>query len=308
MDAERRRREEFLRAQQDYRENAFKIINTMLDWCNKTPGSKHLVDEILHSIFFLGKINKVPFSPEEIIPDKQMLSSLKEKYPRPFHFYLYQLPRRSPFSCVMDMIVMQKKPENENQIMQILRDFISTLKPTFLVSSTICVSQKSNNSGRHYGASMSTTGPNAGRIGIAASCLSAWDDYVAGAVMTYYPEKSKKPYFDGTIKIPKYVRCQAFNLRNGNEIKPCRSCGNLFGLSTDDTKEWPYGNCAEPESLSNLLRNESEVKKQARPTSDSWNPDNIKKARKDVLQVLTTVLRMIQFNTWDGHFYDPQAQ
>lgn len=60
--------------------------------------------QILHSIFFLGKINKIPFSPEEIISDGDILKALKKKIPRPFQFYLTQLPRRSPFSCVLDMV------------------------------------------------------------------------------------------------------------------------------------------------------------------------------------------------------------
>ncbi|XP_023116735.3 uncharacterized protein LOC111562448 [Amphiprion ocellaris] len=306
--AEIRRREEFLKRQQDFKENAFKIIHTMLDWCNITPRSKHLVDEILHSIFFLGKINQVPFSPEEIIPDEQMLSGLREKYPRPFEFYLTQLPRRSPFSCVMDMIVMQKQPENENQIMQSLRDFITALKPDFLVSSTICVSQKSNNSVRHYGVSMSTSGRDARSIVIGASCLSAWDEYVAGAVMTYYVKNPNKKYFDFTIKIPDDVRCEAFSLKDGGKMKPCRSCGNMFGLNTDVAREWPYGNCAEVESLSNLLKNEIEVKEQSQPKSDTWTPQNIKRARENVLKKLKDILHNISFNTWDGHFYVPQAE
>uniref|UniRef100_A0A3B5A4E0 Uncharacterized protein n=1 Tax=Stegastes partitus TaxID=144197 RepID=A0A3B5A4E0_9TELE len=78
---------------------------------------------------------------------------------------------------------------------------------------------------------MSTSGANAGKIVIAASSCSTWDDYVAGAVMTYYPVMSKKEYFDGTIKIPDYVRCQAFNLKSGGKMNPCKSCGNLFGLT-----------------------------------------------------------------------------
>ncbi|MEQ2250223.1 hypothetical protein ILYODFUR_037698, partial [Ilyodon furcidens] len=110
--------------QQDFRTNAFKIIEKMVYWCSETVGSKHLVDEILHSIFFLGKINIVPFSPEEIISDEDILSQLKEKYSRPFECYETQLPRRSPFSCVLDMVVLQTGPESENQIKQTLRDLV----------------------------------------------------------------------------------------------------------------------------------------------------------------------------------------
>ncbi|XP_017276508.1 uncharacterized protein LOC108238739 [Kryptolebias marmoratus] len=307
MDEETKRREEFLRSQEGFRTNAWEIINKMLDWCNTTVGSKHLVDEILHSIFFLGRINKVPYSPEDIISDQEVFKALKKKYSRPFEYFLTQLPRRSPFSCVLDMIVLQKKPENENQIKQSLTDLLKTLEPDFLVSSTICVS-KSNKSVKQYGVSMSTTGPNAGRVVIAASCLSGyWDEYVAGAVMTYYPEK-KKDYFDGTIKVPAGVSCRAYNIKGGGEMKPCTSCGNLFGLHPNSDKEWPYGNCAEAESLSNLLKNDLEVKNQAKPRSDSCTPENREKARRSVLQELRNTLKTIQFNTWKGEYYKPQMQ
>ncbi|XP_056255846.1 uncharacterized protein LOC130184088 [Seriola aureovittata] len=288
----------------------------MLDWCNTTPGSKPLVDEMLHSIFFLGKINKVPYDPESIIADKEMLEDLQEKYPRPFKFFLTQLPKRSPFSCVMDMIVKQKGEKNDNQIKESLKDLLKDLEEGFLVSSTICVSQKSQNveSVRYYGVSMSTTGPNAGNIVIAASCLSAWEDYVADAVITYYPEKGKKDkikkeYFDGTIEVPGEVICKAFNLSKGDEIPPCRSCGNLFGLATNVKKEWVYGHCAEVESLSNMLKNEAEVRRDTKQESATCTPQNRKTAKDSVLVKLNSVLSTIQFKTWeDQQFYDPLVE
>ncbi|MEQ2218843.1 hypothetical protein XENOCAPTIV_008861 [Xenoophorus captivus] len=217
----------------------------MVDWCNKTVGSQHLVDEV----------------------------------------------------------VLQTSPENENQIKQTLRDLVISLKPEFLVSSTICVS-KSNKSSKQYGVSMSTTGPNAGRIVIAASCLSSyWDEYVADAVMTYYPEKTKKNYFDGTIKVPEDVTCRAYRINCGSEMEPCKSCGNLFGLHTTCQKEWPYGHCAEVESLSNLFEKEKDVKEQSKPTSDTYTPENREKVRNYTLQELCKILKMIKFNTWSGHKY-----
>ncbi|XP_040909819.1 uncharacterized protein LOC121192283 [Toxotes jaculatrix] len=308
MDPERERKEEFLRTQEALRRNAFKIISTMLDWCNKTPGSKHLVDEMLHCIFFLGKVNNAPYTPESIIGDQEMLRNLKEKYPRPFQCYLTQLPKRSPFSCVMDMTVLQKGQENEDQIRKSLGDLINSLEEKFLVSSTICVSQKSSNSVRYYGVSMSTDGPNPGRIVIAASCLSTWDDYVAGAVMTYYPKKIKKEYFDGTIKLPQNSRCQAFSLSKGGQMPPCRSCGNLFGLHTDEKREWDYGNCAEAESVSNLLKHEEEVKNKSKPMSPTCTPENRQRAKEDVLTTLRSVLSTVRFKTWDNTFYNPVTQ
>lgn len=208
-------------------------------------------------------------------------------------------------NCNLFQIVLQKKPEDENQIKQCLKDLVDSLDNSFLVSSTICVSE-SNTSPKYYGVSMSTTGPNAGKIVIAASCLSYWDDYVAGAVMTYYPKKQKKPYFDGTIELPACVTCKAYGIRNGQTMDPCRSCGNLFGLQTNCQKEWPYGNCAEDESLSNLLKKERDVREKV--ISQPYQQRDRDEAKDDVLKDLKTVLKTIQFKTWDGEFYRAQPQ
>ncbi|KAG7245180.1 hypothetical protein INR49_023746 [Caranx melampygus] len=86
------REEQYLKDQDDLRDNAFDIIMKMLDLCNQTPGSKDLVDEILHCIFFLGRVNNIPYTPEKS-----------------------SLPKRSPFSCVMDMVVKQKGQVNETK-------------------------------------------------------------------------------------------------------------------------------------------------------------------------------------------------
>ncbi|XP_035850090.1 uncharacterized protein LOC118493640 isoform X2 [Sander lucioperca] len=75
-----------------------------------------LVDEILHSIFFLGKINDPQYPPETIVTDAEMLDGLKSTCPRPFAHYSSQLPKRSPFSCVLDMIVLLTGQENEEEI------------------------------------------------------------------------------------------------------------------------------------------------------------------------------------------------
>lgn len=153
---------------------------------------------------------------------------------------------------------------------------------------------------------MTTSGRNAGQIVTAASCFSTWDDYVAGAVMTYYPKKVKKLYFDGTIKLPAYVKCRAFSLSTGMEMPPCRSCGDLFGLNTDLVKKWAYGNCSEAESVSNLFKKEAGVKVQAQPTSEMYTDENRLRVENSVWTHLTNVLRMLKF-TWDNNFYTPQT-
>ncbi|XP_039976985.1 uncharacterized protein LOC120786000 [Xiphias gladius] len=313
MAAEQKRREEFQDSKDIFKKNSLLIIHKMLELNTQTQeNTTVLVDEILHSIFFLGGINNPPYSPEVIVRDEEMLNALKNCYPKPFGLYSSQVPKRSPLSCVLDMIVHLLGQERENEIIGTLQDFIRQLsrgrRAKHLISFTICVSQNTENpnSLRYYGVSMSTSGAVPGKVMVAASCCSAWDSHVADAVMSYYPDKVKKSYFDGTIKLPLNVRCQAFNLSKGDAMPPCRSCGNLFGLHTTETKEWPYGNCAEAESLSKLLENEREVKNLAGPTSPTCTPEKRQRAKEIVLKHLEYLLCQVKFS-WDHSFYTPRS-
>lgn len=160
------------------------------------------------------------------------------------------------------------------------------------------------NSIRYYGMSMSTSGSLPGRIVVAAACLDNWDEYVAGAVMTYYPTMEKKSYFDGTIRLPGHIRCQAFNLSQLRKMPPCKSCANLFGFTESGTKPWPYGICAEEESISNLLKNEKEVKEQTQHLSPSYTDVNRERAKESMEKNLNNFLKTIKFS-WDRTFYTP---
>ncbi|XP_037651997.1 uncharacterized protein LOC119503979 [Sebastes umbrosus] len=264
-----------------------------------------LLDEILHSIFFFGKLDDPEFSPESLVnDDKELREMLKDHYPRPFDLYSSQVPKRSPFSCVLDMIVhLHGQKNDEKEIIKTLQDFIKKLEKdgsNGLVPSTICVSQSNiPESVKYYGVSMSSLGLKPGRIMVAASCLSSWDSKVADAVMTYKQNKKKNLDFDGTVKLQPYVRCQAFSIRDGTEKPPCKSCGNLFGLETNEKKEWAYGNCAEAESLSNLLKNDEQVREQVQPTSETCTDVNREKVKESVLKELKSFLGVI--------FYDPRV-
>ncbi|XP_029976606.1 uncharacterized protein LOC115409523 [Salarias fasciatus] len=278
----------------------------MLEWC-RTRETKLLMDEMFHSIFFLAKINIPPFSPEEIIPDKEMLQALLESYPKPVK-HLSQLPRRSPFSCVLDMVVLVTGQQNEDQIKNQLQQFVQQLggdtSKAFL-STTMCVSQiKGKDSVRHYGVSMSTSGPVAGRIMVATSCLQTWHKDVAGAVLSYDQRSKEMPlrsYFNGTIRLPQNIRCEAYNIRDKKPKPPCKSCGNLFGFTNSEGKQWPYGNCAEVESLSKLLTTEA-----VQVQFQKDNPGDREKAVEEVRTELKNLLSMIH-HKWDGKFYVPQS-
>ncbi|XP_054911872.1 uncharacterized protein LOC129376307 [Poeciliopsis prolifica] len=293
-----------------FQTNAFRLIYKMLEMASRTQeDTSELVDEILHSIFFLGEITQPEFSPRELFLDNDiMFDYLREAYPEPFRLYSSRLPRRSPFSCVLDMVVHLKGQEHEDDIRETLKELITELKrgnnQNMLISTTICISAgNSRDSVKHYGVSMSTTGRPAGRILVAASCLNFWEKHVADAVMSYYPIKSRKAYFDVTIKLPADVRCEAFNLGSRKAINPCLSCKNMFGLDTTDEQEWPYGNCAEVESLSNLLR-EEEVRERVQRFGN-WTVENKEKVKRAVINHLRNELKKLSF-AWDNQFYTAQ--
>lgn len=72
--------------------------------------------------------------------------------------------------------------------------------------SSICVSQKDTanlSAVRYFGVSMPTYSRNPKLFFVAASHLSIWDCYLTDEVMTYYPKKSTKQYFE----IRSDVRC-----------------------------------------------------------------------------------------------------
>ncbi|MED6265374.1 hypothetical protein CHARACLAT_024823, partial [Characodon lateralis] len=110
--------EDFLKDSDVFRRNAFLLITKMMEMTTRTPeDSSELVDEILHSIFFLGEINRPAFSPRQLFSDDEaLLGNLEAAYPEPFRHYSSQLPRRSPFSCLLDMVVYLEGQEKEDVI------------------------------------------------------------------------------------------------------------------------------------------------------------------------------------------------
>ncbi|KAM4550685.1 uncharacterized protein V3H82_019772 [Fundulus diaphanus] len=311
MAANQNKGEELLKSE-IFKRNAFRLICKMSEMTMETrEDTSELVDEILHSIFFLGRINKPAFSPRELLDNNdEILEYFKEVHPEPFRWCSSRLPRRSPFSCVLDMVVSLKGQENEDGIRMTLQEIVHELMENapkrLLFSTTLCVSRvhKDKDWVRHYGVSMSTTGRPAGQILVAASCLSFWNEYVADAVMSYYPQKRRKEYFNGTIQLPSGASCEAFNIRGGEKIHPCLSCKNLFGLDTIATRSWAYGNCAEVESLSNLLR-EEEARERVRRTGN-WNEENRERVKREVFRHLTGLLKNEDGIAWDKNYYTPQ--
>ncbi|XP_023815810.1 uncharacterized protein LOC111948207 [Oryzias latipes] len=306
-DEEEEKQIEYLSDGEVFRRNAFILITTMVDLNNLTrQDTSMLVDEILHCLFFLGLINSPPFSPRNLLgDDDDTLEYLENEYPEPFRLYSTQLPRRSPFSCLLDMVVRLYGQEKEDLIKDRLQTVVLQMKERtssqILFSSTICVSQMCD-SCRYYGVSMSTRGRPAGEILVAASCFGYWHRLASDAVMTYYPDKQKKLYFSRNIQLPSNVKCEAFNISEGRPMDPCRSCSDLFGLNTTERKRWAHGGCAEVESLSNLFKEESQVMEQLRP-EENVPEENRRRAKMRVFNYLKQELKKFDKFKWDGKIY-----
>ncbi|XP_039663542.1 uncharacterized protein LOC120563444 [Perca fluviatilis] len=380
------RREEYLKAEA-FRYNAFMIIKKMASMSKvldqrqpRDPTPKELMVELLHSIFVLGKINTPPVTPKDILSeDADLMKECKSLLPLTFDLYSSEkprsipVPRRGPFSCVLDMVVHDNKKsvkpqtglEQEKNIMKDLQDLIKNLEPKEkkktkenedkkknknqnnnkillktkplkktkpLVSTAICVSQSKKDSGsgseRFYGVSVSIGNPKhyIREVLIGASCHKFWHEYVADAVMTFYPEPDKnksliKTYFDGKIKVPGCVRCETFDLyKEGSELNvkpPCPLCCELFGFKKEGgrenphgncdeaeslkktkptTKNYPHGNCAEAESLSNLFKEDEKVRKKVQPTSDMYTKNSRTQAVKNFREALWNYVEKLQEN------------
>ncbi|XP_041739583.2 uncharacterized protein LOC121571878 isoform X2 [Coregonus clupeaformis] len=270
----------------------------MVELSNYEDAPKEYVDEMLQSIFFLGRINTPQYTPNDILGE-DYVRKMEEEFKGPFKSYERKLPKRTPFSCVLDMVVSLFGPDEiQQKLSEIATDMLGVHKFT---SSTICISESEE---CYYGASMSCKGRKQGQIMIAVSCLCTWHYGVSNAVMTYKPDKKKRNNFDGTMQLPQYVKCRAFNVISREVMSPCDSCVDLFGLKTSaqsnkKTQRWIYGHCAEAESLSKLLYKEIEI--EVAPVEHKMR----EQVMKEVKTHLEANLRLSKFD-WDSSYYTPQ--
>ncbi|XP_060721765.1 uncharacterized protein LOC132842857 [Tachysurus vachellii] len=274
------------------------------------------MDEMLHSIFFLGYIHKLRLAPETFFKGTETVTGAKEMFPRPFEMYKSHLPTRTPFSILLDM--MEIIHDTEENILTKLQKLLEKLKfppplhkpgNTYeqfysLESTVICVCYLDSDPQRYYGASLSCRKGNAKRILIDVSCLKTWHELVSHAVMSFYPEGPG----DG-ITFPTSVKCQAyFRDSNGyNKRGPCYKCHQLFNLRDPDPGkgDHPYGNCAEAECLSKLLLINPYIQEET--LMENHTEENLQNLRRLTTARLTEQLQKvdIQMNDENILFYSP---
>ncbi|MGH0175580.1 UNVERIFIED_CONTAM: hypothetical protein FKN15_070953 [Acipenser sinensis] len=238
---------------------------------------------VLHSIFFLGNINDVKIDPMEFFTHK-VGEEIKKKFPEAFEKYDTHLPTRTPFSILLDAVVLIKGNQNQKDVMEYLSALLKEMsvpKPNrvthsnyyTLEATVICMCHYERNglkgpnpNPNFYGGSLSCKGIKVRKVMIALLCLEPWTPTVAYA-MAFADEGAY-------IKLPKDVISEAFqrDLKTDSYLEkaPCTNCITIFrGVSfkpsckgKNKKEPWPYGNCAETESLSKLLKADLTLREQ----------------------------------------------
>ncbi|XP_016117208.1 uncharacterized protein [Sinocyclocheilus grahami] len=260
------------------------------------------VNEILHSIFFLGTIHKDSLTPEDIIPEK--IAEIRQEFPEPFKKYKSHLPKRTPFSILLD--IMQLTYDTKDKVLKELCILMDKLKFPYpldrpanknqryytLESTVICVcSNSQRTSDEYFGASLGCRTGEAKRIMIYSSCINTWHEHVSYAVMSF----KHQPEGD-SLQFHESLRCQAyFRDWKDNTYKkrqPCMNCKRLFSLSAGTEQEdYPYGNCAETECLSKLLFNDQFMRENIKISH--FTPDKMKMLKDCTREHLRKLLASI---------------
>ncbi|KAF4080477.1 hypothetical protein AMELA_G00171680, partial [Ameiurus melas] len=293
------------------------------------------IDEMLHSIFFLGYIYNPKLTPSEffikstidklkkLFPESsqnftlELKDELMELFPEPFEKYKTHLPTRTPFSILLNM--MEILYGTEDKIKENLQLLLEELKFPYplhrsgnehqhyyiLEATVICVCYSETDlQKKYYGASLSCRKGKAKSILIDLSCLKTWHEFVSHEVMSF----TSGGRCNG-ITFPESVKCQAY-FRDWNENvyrekSPCLKCKELFNLQDADlgSVKHPYGNCAETECLSKLLCNNKDIREKTLMVNyTEENLGSFRRSTKDrVIEDLAEV--GIQMNNANFLFY-----
>ncbi|XP_017575543.1 uncharacterized protein LOC108440881 isoform X1 [Pygocentrus nattereri] len=295
------------------------LIQTMMMRITREgQGSKKLclyMDEMLHSIFFLGYIHQDRLIPDDFFEISTAQQDMCNMFPGPFRKYNSHLPTRTPFSILLDMMEMLYSTERiKEELLHLLKEmkFPNPLhkpgsKPEqyYTLESTVICECSDSDSQKHYGASLCCRKGAAKKILIDLSCLKTWHKYVSHAVMSFSSGAG-----DG-ITFPESLRCQAY-VRNWKtnvyeERNPCFNCGNLFNLQDADLDkvEYPFGNCAETECLSKLLINNQYMHENA--VINNHTEENVEELRSSTKAHLIEQLVKVGIKVNDNNllFYSP---
>ncbi|MCI4395191.1 hypothetical protein PGIGA_G00177500 [Pangasianodon gigas] len=238
--------------------NAFflfdKATEIVKDYGSSTQ-MKQILDQMLHSILFLGNIHFSRYLPEYIFADVEMFHQTSEDFPGPFSHYQTHMALRTPFSYFLELVtICYGNDENivKNTLSEILHDCRKSGDQYPLISTVICICE--SGASRYYGASLSCLSDQEREIMTAVSCVHVWHLNVSSAVMSVFPDDTGEPR---SIKLPDTVKCRAYAVADIGQLKPpCKRCNQLYSLPGHTDHENPPGNCAETEAISNFFKAE----------------------------------------------------
>ncbi|KAM4663085.1 uncharacterized protein O3C94_011384 [Discoglossus pictus] len=317
--------------------SGFIFITEFLRLLTRTKASKEDVSKymqkVLHAIFFFGHINDRPISPLEFIPKPQQ-QIIQDKFPKPFKEYNTHPPSKTPYAILLEYMEKSHNTEDPDSFVGQLVEVNKSLwklaeekgnQPVAndfsFTASVITYScykdpQTNRDDKKAFGSSLSCRGKIPRRIMIAVSALFEWDKAISYAVL--YGKTGP------AIVFPADVHCKAYSFntkeRKYNCISPCTNCDRIFKNvvfnpkyhSSGKKETWPYGNCAETESLSKLLSCAPELREGTKTVPDvegnmMYRNDIEKifkdqhecKLRLDTMQLLRTRKISVQHESWD---------
>ncbi|XP_050957336.1 uncharacterized protein LOC127158231 [Labeo rohita] len=297
------------------------ICHVMQEFKKEQNKLRTYVNEILHSIFFLGIIHEDCLTPVDILNAQNASAEiLRQEFPEPFGKYKSHLPKRTPFSILLD--IMQLTFGTKENIMNELCSLMKRLKFPYpldrpanknqryytLESTVICVCSNSRcTSQEYFGASLGCRTEKAKSIMIYSSCLNTWHEYVSYAVMSFqHQTKGDSLQFHESMQCQAYIRDWKENTYK--ERQPCMNCTRLFSLPEGTEQEhYPYGNCAETECLSKLLINDQFMRENTEIrnyTTDKM--DMLKDSTRKLLQEkLASIPSLSYINNDDLLWFNP---
>nr|XP_038021506.1 uncharacterized protein LOC101791571 isoform X3 [Anas platyrhynchos]XP_038021507.1 uncharacterized protein LOC101791571 isoform X3 [Anas platyrhynchos]XP_038021508.1 uncharacterized protein LOC101791571 isoform X3 [Anas platyrhynchos]XP_038021509.1 uncharacterized protein LOC101791571 isoform X3 [Anas platyrhynchos] len=284
---------------------------------------KHYMEKVLHAVFFFGRLHKRMVQPIDFL-GPEVCQILQAKFPRPFEQYSTHLPSLTPYSILLQFGTEEAGCSTQEQMESFLRDFNETLQEEleqeqeanlklsqFVFRAAVVSFSIYRDPGDgaatplFYGASLSCSGLLERKIMIAILCLQTWHKAVAFAV--HHGEN------DLAIVFPDGVQSRAFYYTHGafKEKKPCVKCTKMFKVdfrppagSATENSRWPYGNCAENESLSKLLQGVPGLQERVVSTHTPPQPNTYQAIEQEFADVIENSFRyhLVQL-LQEGHFF-----
>ncbi|XP_072414762.1 uncharacterized protein [Chiloscyllium punctatum] len=269
--------------------------------------------EILHTILFYGNISDPVIEPNSFF-EKEEFDLLSNKYPDVFRNYNTHLPRRPPFTVLLDAVIEILGTRNHNEVFKCLLHlteemvlelsdarsnkcgniFVSTVISCCYFVNHHITNEKTDN---YFGASVSCRGRQQKEIMIDILCCETWHQVVSLAVCIgnwyknqclLFPETMYSIAYNVTFSEESLPETGTTSnnqhghtgvgsedvqntdaLENNSILKrhahlklraPCERCLKMFPNIVYHPRPeyhnhpyWEYGNCAECESLSQLL-------------------------------------------------------